>query len=732
MTPDDCARMEAEISALLDGELAGPDAAAVEAHVRSCPACAVRARDLAAVGRTLRSFDASAPAAPVSPGFRARVLSRVAADRRSSRPAPVHPGPVHPGPVHPGPVHPGPVHLGPSHPHPVHAGRWTVSWERVQALFPAVAAAASFVAVLSVGVLLGGTLLGSALLGRVLVPVATDAPRTDAGLSAGPGRPPSALDLLAFAEGHRLQGRTDLERRDVLAALGLSPDDPAVRRACAATFGFDPSDLLSPVPEAPAMGTHLPAGPLEGAGPYGTGADGAGAGGLEAAVDFEGPYLLIGSMHLLSPGAYDAFAAFRERSEELELARAARDGALARDSTTLAATRHDPAVPDPLSRALASLTVGAPVGGDGSASYQGISVFPLRYGGAEPLPSAEAILSLPEALETGKAEALENPGRGDSTVLVSNLDPARPLLVLAGDVLKGGRADRMVTRDVLLAPGARGVPVGVYSVLAGKGGSRSFGSRFREVAGVGGSRLRGLAMAQSKPEDFQRFLRGRLSLLDISALRSSLATAYSERGPAAPYLRSVKPQVADLLRVLQSPEVLGFAVAQGQEILALEVFGSHELLLREAPRILQGCALEATTYQGGGRPPARDSVEAMLAAAGRGTAFRGAGGDPGDAGMIVAEGGLLGSGVARAGLLVHAAVLRGAAAAGWGSRGGKGVETPPSGDKPASSSGSGSSDGGTAGSGGSTGSGGGDTSSGASGGNDGKPADPPTPRDPPR
>ncbi len=691
MTPDDCTRWEPEISALLDGELAGPDAAAVEAHVRSCPACAVRARDLAAVGRTLRSLYASAPAVPVSPGFRARVLSRTAPDRRSNRPVPLKSAPTHAAPAA--------------------SRRRTIPWARVRSLLPAVAAAASFVAVLSAG----------ALLGRVLVPAAPGLPGADPAVAGV--RAVTVGELLAAAGRHRLQGRTDLERREVLAAWGLSPDDPSVRQACAAAFGFDPWDLPSPAPGVPFLpGNRTAAVPP----------DGAGAGGETASSDLDGPDLLIGTLRFESPGAYDAYAAFRERSEALEMARAARDEALHGDTTTVAATRREPAAGDPLSRALASLTVGAPVGGDGSASFQGITVFPLRSGAAEHLPSPEPTLSLPEALETGRAEALENPGRGDSTVLVSNLDATRPLLVLAGEVLKGGRADRMVTRDVLLAPGARGVPVGVYSVLAGRGASRSYSSRFREVAGVAGSRLRGLALSQAAPEDFQRFLRGRLNLLDVSALRSSLAVAYSERGPAAPYLRAVKPQVAELVRGLQSPEVLGFAVAQGQEVLAFEVFGSHELLLREAPRILQGCALEATTYQGGGRPPAGDSVAAMLAAAGRGTAFRGAGGDPGEVGVVVTEGGLLGSGVARAGVLVHAAVLRGDASAAWGSRGGKGAEPSPSGDKPASSTGTNSGEGGSSGSGGTAGGGGGDSSPGSAGGGDGKPSDPPTPSEHPR
>ncbi len=357
-----------------------------------------------------------------------------------------------------------------------------------------------------------------------------------------------------------------------------------------------------------------------------------------------------------------------------------------------------------------------------------MTLFALRSTAAKPVVAAEASLSLPEALEKGSAKAFENPGRGDSTILVSNLDPARPLLVLAGEILTGGRGDRMIAKDVLLPAGAARVPVAVYSVVSGESASRK--TRFDEVAGVAGPRLRSLALGRSGPEDFQRFLRGRLGLLDIAALHGSLAKAYSERGPAAPYLRAVKPQVADLLRGLQGPEVVGFAVAHGQEVLAFEVFGSHELMLREAPRILQGCALEAATCQGGGRPPAKEAVAAMLAAAARGTALRGAAGDPGEIGVMAVECGLLGSGVARSGALVHAAILRGSASGGAGSRGGKGVDgAPSSGDKPTTSSGAGAGEGAAPPAAGS-GTGSGDSSTGAPGGSDGKQPDPPSPGGP--
>jgi hypothetical protein len=692
--------MEAEISALLDGELAAPEAAAVEAHVRTCPACANLARDLAAVGRTLRSAecteDGEVPAEPVSPAFRAKVLSRTGAGRRRQSPyAPGARGEHSPLAREATGDEPGAV---------VPAIRYLPGRARLLRWLPAAAAAASFAAVLATGAILGRV--------QVLEPNGTPAPASPGPASSAP----TAQDLLALAGRHRAEGRSDLERRALVAAWGLAPADAGVREACVRGLGFDPSVLDSPGLDSPGLEAPVPfpavAGSLI---PVPEPGAATAAGGLET------PGLQIGTLHFESTGAYDAFTAFHEWSAGLEMELALRGEARPRDTVTTAAIRTEPERRDPLSRALGSLTVGAPVGGDGTTTYQGIVVFPLRATAPE---KVAAVLTLPEALESAKAEVLENPGRGESTVLVSNLDAGRPLLVLAGDVLRGGRADRMVARDVLVPAGSRGVPVPVYDVMAVRGASRTLSYRFRQVAGVGGARLRGMALAQVPPEDLRKYMRGRLSVLGVASLKNSLAEAYSDRGAAAPLLRALRPSLGDLVKGLQAPDVLGFAVAQGPEVLGIEVFGSHELLLKSARRILEGCAVEAATYRSGGPPPSREAVAAMLAAAGAGTAIRGTGTASAEVGVVSSPAGLLGSGVARGDGLVHASVLPGTVDTGAGRRDGKSGDSSDGGERPAGGSGSG--EGTPPGSGGSSGGGEGDPA-GSGSGSGSKPSDPPPP-----
>ena len=639
MADDDCARREPEISALLDGELAGPEAAAVEVHLRACPACSVLARDLAAVGRALRSWDAEEETPPVSAGFRARLLDRLGADRRS--------------------VDRRDSALPPRAPAPA----------RLR-LLPAAAAAAAVMAV-------GG-------LGWLLDPGPSPAPPGDS--SPGP-----------------------------FAVRGREPADPDVRAAFDRLFPTDAASIPAPAaaaaaPAPPGAGSHREPDESPGTPPSGS--------------------LWAGPWRFHAPGAFDDFLRYRERARESELALAAREAAHA-ESTTVAAIRPETAPAHALTAFTASLDVGAPLGGDGSAANPGITVWPLRFRGGAPKGPVSAPLDLPSALAGRASERpvlRESPGRSASTVLVSNPHPTRPLLLLAGEVLDGGGADRVVARDALVPARARDLPVAVAAVEAGRESAHPFGTRFRAVAGVGGPRLRGLAMAQAAPGEIVEFLRGRLDILGVTALRRSLADAYSDRGPASPTLRALRPRVEDLLRGLRDPDTVGFAVAHGGELLAVEVFGSHALLERDAGRVLEGCALEAATYREGAAPPGREAVVALLDAASRGRAFDGGAGSV-EVGVLSPEGGLLGSGIAVDGALLHAALVRGAGAGALAGRGPRSGDfpggAPPT--APGGESGEGPSGPDGGGSGGDEPSGPPDTTG---GGDDSKPKEPDTPERP--
>ena len=81
-TPTGCQGFEADLSALLDGELAPERAAELRAHIGACPGCRARLAELARVDTAL-----SAAVLPAVPGsLRARLDARLASTGRGDTP----------------------------------------------------------------------------------------------------------------------------------------------------------------------------------------------------------------------------------------------------------------------------------------------------------------------------------------------------------------------------------------------------------------------------------------------------------------------------------------------------------------------------------------------------------------------------------------------------------------------------------------------------------------------
>lgn len=92
----------------------------------------------------------------------------------------------------------------------------------------------------------------------------------------------------------------------------------------------------------------------------------------------------------------------------------------------------------------------------------GLAVYPLRLGRPSTGPR---MMSLPEAMEAGLVVVHET-GRVDEVLL--ELDGELPVLGLAGDLLRGGRQDRVLQHDVVAVPRAGRVGAATFCVEAGR------------------------------------------------------------------------------------------------------------------------------------------------------------------------------------------------------------------------------------------------------------------------
>ncbi len=342
----------------------------------------------------------------------------------------------------------------------------------------------------------------------------------------------------------------------------------------------------------------------------------------------------------------DAFAQWDRVQRELrELAlREVREDVLRLQASAVAAADRptsDEIPVTPLGRYLGSLQVA-----EGSfAPYQQVQVWPIVRA-ASGDNSVAAPLPVDEALGFKVLHVRE--GSQPETLFLENTDRrGRSVLVLAGDVFHGGRRDRIAMEDVLLLPGQER-----HVRALGTGDTRrSTRRRFSRSDGLAPQRIRALLVRGIDQGMLDRRVAAVLPQLGLAGGNGSLDGIFGNDQ----LLSRADDYVRALSQRLDNTEVVGFAVAAGDDLLGIEVFPDHTAFTAMRSRTLRSYVLEALSRPRlVGDPPARASVVTALRLSGRAANF----GTAGDvAAFIDTEAGLGGYGLLDRGNAVHAVIF---------------------------------------------------------------------------
>jgi ARG/rhodanese/phosphatase superfamily protein len=212
--------------------------------------------------------------------------------------------------------------------------------------------------------------------------------------------------------------------------------------------------------------------------------------------------------------------------------------------------------------------------------------------------TAPAYLALDQALGSGAAEVLETQDVNEIEI-VNHSD--KPLLLLAGEVVAGGQQDRIVGRDLVIAPGAK-APLASFCVEHGRWqaeqGDASGGTKFSAGAALAAAPVRYAAQVNKDQ-----------SLVWASV--GYLAAANDSGSPTGKYMavvnneavhKSVEERAAAMLGTLAgSKDAVGFVVAvdwgQEDELVAAEVFGGPELFGAFREKLVRAYCLDAVTRE---------------------------------------------------------------------------------------------------------------------------------------
>jgi ARG and Rhodanese-Phosphatase-superfamily-associated Protein domain len=280
--------------------------------------------------------------------------------------------------------------------------------------------------------------------------------------------------------------------------------------------------------------------------------------------------------------------------------------------------------------------LGAPV------SIRNLTIFPVIDDNAA---ASHGFITLDEGLKSGKVTINEmgedgtvrggrnRGGSADVNRLAITNKSGKTLVLIAGELLLGGKQDRIVGHDCIVEASNIPVPIEVFCVEHGRWSERSdFGrSRNRQTdfragaaggigagsgSGVGpgfGPASGGMAAPsireKAQVEKSQTEVWSSVSeMVTVNAAKTDTGTLNSVyenqrvKAKVAPYRRALRDRLSD-------KNVVGVVAAVGGEIIAADVFATHSLLEAYWPKLLNSYVVEAVSR------PAKDSPMPGFAAA---------------------------------------------------------------------------------------------------------------------
>jgi hypothetical protein len=210
-------------------------------------------------------------------------------------------------------------------------------------------------------------------------------------------------------------------------------------------------------------------------------------------------------------------------------------------------------------------------------------------------------------------------------VLVNN--SKRPLLLLAGEIVTGGKQDRIIGKDRIVPVGADPVDLSVFCVEPGRWTARSDNFSGGGLA-MAQPAVRGNAMAtknqQQVWDSVNKNNADAKAMLSMSAPAAAGAiggtTSYAEVMGNKEVQRQIDKVAApvaqnyeQLISQLRDRNAVGVMVAVGGRIIWTDIFASTDLLKKYWPKLARSYAAEAMFQSHGEARPGQAEAEKFLA-----------------------------------------------------------------------------------------------------------------------
>lgn len=240
--------------------------------------------------------------------------------------------------------------------------------------------------------------------------------------------------------------------------------------------------------------------------------------------------------------------------------------------------------------------------------YENLQLFPIRAKAAflEANKGLPAFQSLGNALDQKKVEIREKDatpvqeqaqiaqGGGAVNTLHARNSSDEPVYLMAGEVVLGGRQDRVLAHDIVLPPNSEWRPIEVYCVEHGRWQYKEqTPQNFNKYAFAASNSVR-YAVVHEKQQGRVWDEVGNVTTMNFAESKTGSYGALQENES---YQKKLQGYLDFFQNKLQNDsEIVGVIAATGDKVIACDIFGSNELFRQQYPQLLHAYVADASTF----------------------------------------------------------------------------------------------------------------------------------------
>jgi hypothetical protein len=254
----------------------------------------------------------------------------------------------------------------------------------------------------------------------------------------------------------------------------------------------------------------------------------------------------------------------------------------------------------------------------GPYTHDNLSIFLLHGRSGE---AGARLLTLQEAMDQKKVVVFET---GQVNELSIENSSSQDVYIQSGDIVKGGRQDRVLVTDLVLPAHSGKLSISAFCVEHGRWTKRGEENDTQFSASKSALPAKSLKLAvredrdQSKVWDAVANTQARMAA-GMGRTTTTIASPSPTSMQLALENKTVVEQTSAYVRSLEKiiegkSDVIGYAYTINGKLNSVEVYASHDLFRRMWSKMLQASAAEALTEKNAGKASAPADVAAVTAA----------------------------------------------------------------------------------------------------------------------